>query len=350
MDKTLREIATVLGGTVEGDADTRVAGASGLDDAEAGDILFVESPRYAARAAASKASAAIVPPGVTVTGKPCIVVGNPRAAFLQVLALFQPRERLPRGIAETARIGAGVSLGEGAAVGDYCCVGDNVVLGEGVVLFPMVFVGDNVTIGPGTVIYPQVTLYRDVEIGARVRIHSGCVIGADGFGYVHVDGRHQKVPHIGTVVIEDDVELGACVCVDRAKTAVTRIGRGTKIDNLVQVAHNCRLGEHCILAGQTGLAGSASMGDYVVTGGQVAVNGHVHIGSGSQVAGRSGVMSDLEPGSVVSGYLAHDHRRALRETVAVRQLPELQKSVRSLQQRIEELERALGVSTPAEAS
>jgi len=350
VSKTLREIAALVGGTIVGEADTLVAGASGLEDAAQGDILFVENRRYADRAAASQASAALVPPGVVVPNKPCITVEDPRAAFLKVLALFQPRERLPQGIAETARIGQNVTLGEGVAIGDYCCIGDNVVIGDGVVLFPMVYVGDNVTIGPGSVIYPQVTVYRDVTIGARVRIHSGSVIGADGFGYVFIEGRHVKVPHIGTVTIEDDVEIGACACVDRAKTAATVVGRGTKIDNLVQVAHNCRLGNHCILAGQVGLAGSVSLGDYVVLGGQVGVNGHTHIGSGSQVAAQSGVMSDLEPGSVVSGYPAHEHRRALRETAAVRQLPELLKTVRSLEQRIQELERALGARPSSESA
>jgi UDP-3-O-[3-hydroxymyristoyl] glucosamine N-acyltransferase len=341
LPRTLSDIAALLGGEIEGDAQTPVTGAAGVDDAGPGDIVFAEQPRFADEAAASPAAAVIAPPGLAVPGKPLLRVTHPRMAFARVLALFQSPERFPQGIADTARIGAGTTLGEGVAIGDFCRIGDGVTIGDGAVIFPLVFIGDNVTIGPGTVIFPNVTIYSDTEIGARVRIHAGTVIGADGFGYVTVDGQHEKIPHMGRVVIEDDVEIGACSCIDRAKTAETRIGQGTKIDNLVQVAHNVHLGKHCLVAGQTGLAGSSTLGDYVVLGGQVGINSHAHLGSGTRVAAQAGVMSDLPENATVSGYPAQEHNQTLRMWAASHRLPEMLRTVRALERRVQELERAL---------
>ncbi|MDH7569394.1 MAG: UDP-3-O-(3-hydroxymyristoyl)glucosamine N-acyltransferase, partial [Armatimonadota bacterium] len=278
MAHTLEEIAALVGGVVEGDPQTAIDGAAGLEDAAPGDIIFVEDARYAPRAIGGAASAVIAPPGLPIEGKPVVRVAHPRAAFLRVLELLQEAEPLPTGIAPTARIGKGAEIGAGAAVGDYCCLGEHVVLGAGVVLFPFVYLGDHVTVGPGSVLYPHVTVYRNVEIGARVRIHAGAVIGADGFGYLPMEGEHRKIPHLGRVVIEDDVEIGACTCVDRAKTAETRIGRGTKIDNLVQIAHNVVIGENSVLAAMVGISGSTKLGKGVIVGGQTGMVGHINIG------------------------------------------------------------------------
>lgn len=339
MPKTLAEIAAAVGGSVEGDPETLVEGAAGLEDADAGDIVFVEQTRHVALATASAAAAILAPPNLVVNGKPVVRVAEPRKAFVRVLEMFRPPERTPQGVAPTARLGENVTLGKGAAIGDYCCIGNHVTIGEGAILYPLVYVGDYVSIGAGTVIYPHVTIYDRVEIGARVRIHAGCVIGADGFGYVPMEGRHQKVPHLGKVVIEDDVELGAGTCVDRAKTAETRIGRGTKIDNLVQVAHNVHLGAHCLIAGQAGIAGSATLGDYVVLGGQAGVAQHTFIGPGTRVAGQAGVAGRVEAGATLSGTPARDHRRQLRLLACLGRLPETMQLVRDLLRRVEELEK-----------
>jgi UDP-3-O-[3-hydroxymyristoyl] glucosamine N-acyltransferase len=341
MTMTLREIAAAVGGTVEGNPETLVQGATGVDDATDGAIIFVDQPRYAAAAASGPAAAVIAPPGLPLEGKPILRVAEPRQAFARVLRLFQRPERIAPGVAETARLGSDVTLGDGVCVGDFCSIGDGVTLGDGVILFPFVCIGDHVSIGAGSVLYPQVTVYRDVEIGARVRIHANSVIGADGFGYLPQPGGHLKIPHLGRVVIEDDVELGACVCVDRAKTAETRIGRGTKIDNLVQIAHNVRLGEHCLIAAQTGLAGTVTAGDYVVLGGQVGVSPHTNIGAGTQVAAQAGVHGATAPNAVLSGYPARDHREQLRLYAATLRLPDIAQTVRDLKKRVAELEQAL---------
>ncbi len=342
MSKTLHEIAAAIGGVVDGDGDILIQGVAGLDDAAEGDIIFVEHERYARAAVASPAAAIIAQPDVPLPGKSAIRVLDPRVAFAGVLDLFAAPERITPGIAPTARVGADVRMGEGVSIGDFCSIGNGVTLGSGVVLFPHVCVGDNVTIGDDTVLYPQVTVYHDVSIGARVRIHSGSVLGADGFGYAFTGGRHLKIPHIGTVVIEDDVELGACVCVDRAKTAETRVGRGTKVDNLVQIAHNVRIGEHCIVVGQTGMAGSAVLGDYVIVGAQVGINQHAQIGTGTRIGGRAAVTGVHEPGSTISGHPARDHRQELRIISAIPRLPEMLHTVRDLRKRVEELEKQLG--------
>lgn len=341
MPKTLSDIAEVLGGVIEGDGTTVIEGVAGLEDAGPGDIVFVENARHAQRAASTTASAAIVPHGVAVPGKPSVAVADPRLAFVRVLEMFEVPTRRPHGIAPTARIGEGVSLGEGVGIADYCCIGKDVTIGERTVLYPFVYVGDGATIGPDTVLFPHVTLYRDVHVGARVRIHAGSVIGADGFGYVQVDGHHHKIPHLGTVVIEDDVEIGACVCVDRAKTDETRIGRGTKVDNLVQLAHNVRTGENCVIIAQVGIAGSSTLGDWVVIAGQTGINGHIEIGTGAQIGGQSGVYHSVPPGAIVSGHPARDHKEHLRLLVATQRVPEMVHTVRDLAKRVQELEQKL---------
>jgi UDP-3-O-[3-hydroxymyristoyl] glucosamine N-acyltransferase len=240
-------------------------------------------------------------------------------------------------------VAGSAEIGEGVAIAPNVFVGERVRLGSRSILYPGVYVGDETVIGEDCVLYPNVVVRERVRLGNRVIIHAGSMIGSDGFGYRWDGQRHAKVPQIGTVVIEDDVEIGSCVCVDRAKFSATTIGRGTKIDNLVQVAHNVTTGPHCIVVGQAGMAGSVTLGTGVVLGGQVAVRDHVTMGDGSMAAGKAGVAEDVPPGQVVNGMPAIPHRQALREMAAQRRLPDLVVQVRKLQEEVNRLKQQTGI-------
>ena len=345
---TLREIAEAVGGTVQGLDDTIIAGAASVRDAAQGDIVLAENAKYLAEAEKSQASAVVASDGAGLT-KPVVVVDNPRRAFNEILDLLAPEVSHPSpGVDPNCRMGARVVVGEGAAVSYGCFIGDDVVIGNGAVIYPFVYLGDGVKVGAGSVLFPNVVVYRGCEIGNRVRIHGGSVIGADGFGYIGVGNELRKVPHIGNVVIEDDVEIGACVTVDRAKTGSTRVGSGTKIDNQVQVAHNCRIGRMCLLAGQIGMAGSSSLGDGVMLGGQAGVRDHVHVGDGAMIAARAGVISDVPAGKTYSGYPARPHREAQRVELLTYRLPEITKIVDGFQKELQDLKAQLARLTGGE--
>jgi UDP-3-O-[3-hydroxymyristoyl] glucosamine N-acyltransferase len=281
-----------------------------------------------------------LPDGPTRT--PTIVVDDAELAIALVLELFAPPvPRPPAGVDPTARIAKSATLAEGVALGFNVYVGERSRIGRNCVLHPGVYLGDEVTLGENCELFPHVVIRERITLGNRVIIHAGTVLGTDGFGYRWDGARHNKVPQIGTIIVEDDVELGSCVCVDRAKFSVTRIGRGTKIDNLVQIAHNCEIGEHCIIAGQSGLAGSARLGRGVVLGGQAAIRDHISIGDGAMVAATSGVAEDVPPKTVFSGTPALPHRQSLREQGAMRRLPELVVQVRKLEEEIEAIKKRL---------
>jgi UDP-3-O-[3-hydroxymyristoyl] glucosamine N-acyltransferase len=258
---------------------------------------------------------------------------------------FTPRYRA-RGIAEFVAQGAEVRIGPDASIWSFVTLGDRVTLGARVTLYPGVFIGDDVTIGDDAVLFPGVSVLERCRIGNRVRIHSGTVIGSDGFGYVQEGGRHHKVPQLGIVVIEDDVELGANVTVDRATFGRTLIKRGTKVDNLVQVAHNVTVGEDSILVAQVGIAGSSTLGHHVVIGGQAGVADHLKIGDRTMVAAQSGVSHDIEPGQHVSGSPAIPHTVSLRAFSVISRLPEMRQQVRDLERRLSALE--AGVQRPGQ--
>ncbi|MEW5767903.1 MAG: UDP-3-O-(3-hydroxymyristoyl)glucosamine N-acyltransferase [bacterium] len=335
MSKSLGEIAAAVGGKVVGASDISILGVATIEDAKPGDIVFALNGKYLEAAFSSQASAVIVGQEVTKAPKPVIRTNNPRLAFAKVLELFAPVVRIRPGVHPTAILGEGVNIGEGAAIGACVTVGDKVSIGNGVVIYPQSYVGDEVIIGAGSIIYPRVTLGQRVRLGQRVIIHSGAVIGSDGFGYLEVDGRHQKIPQNGTVVIHDDVEIGANVTIDRATTGATSIGRGTKIDNLVQIAHNVTIGEDCLVVAQTGISGSVKIGDHVTLAGQVGVAGHLSIGSGAVIAAKSGVTKDIEAHQYISGFPAKPHEEEKRIKAAIPRLPQLLK-------RVKELERKLG--------
>lgn len=336
MTRFLGEIAAIVEGDLLGAADVSIHGVATIEEAKGGDIVFALNGKYLEEAFSSQASAVIVGQEVTKAPKPIIRTNNPRLAFAKVLELFAPVVRAKPGIHPGAILGEGVNIGEDVAIGAYVTVGDRVSIGNGVIIYPQTYVGNEVVIGAGSIIYPRVTLGQRVRLGQRVIIHSGSVIGSDGFGYLEVEGRHQKIPQNGTVVIRDDVEIGANVTIDRATTGATSIGRGTKIDNLVQIAHNVTIGEDCLVVAQTGISGSVKIGDHVTLAGQVGVVGHLSIGSGSVIAAKSGVTKDIAPNQYMSGFPAKPHEEEKRIKAAIPRLPQLLK-------RVKELERKLGI-------
>ena len=345
---TLADIAALLAVPAPAGADRAVRGLATLDEAGADDLTFVGTETYARRLPESKAIGAIVHRKVHVPdGYPGVtfVVDDADLAVAKVLALFAPPiPRPPPGIDALARVAASAQLGDNFAVGPFVVIGERTKIGRNAVLHAGVYVGDDVVIGDDCELFPQVVVRERITIGSRVTIHAGSVLGTDGFGYRWDGTRHAKIPQIGTIVVEDDVEIGSCVCVDRAKFSATRIGRGSKIDNLVQVAHNVSIGPHCVIAGQSGLAGSVTLGAGVFMGGQAAIRDHATLGDGAMVAACSAVAEDVPPRTVMAGAPAVPHRQWLRENGSLRHLPELRTQVKKLQEEVEQLKRQLPAS------
>ena len=335
----LTELAEKVAGELTGRGDIDIRGAAGIGEAQDGDITFVTDEKRLQDLVACRASAVIVPRGAPKLPIPSIAVKNPRYAFAQMLRIFHERPYAPGGVSERAVIGKDVVLGAGPTIHAFAVVSDGAKIGSRVTLYPGVFVGTGSCIGDDTVIYPNVSIREGVTIGSRVIIHSGTVIGSDGFGFVSEGGRHHKIPQIGGVIIEDDVEIGANCAIDRAALGMTRIKQGTKLDNMVHVAHNVTIGEHCLLAGQIGIAGSSTLGNYVVIGGQAGISDHTTVGDRVIIAGGAGVTRNTEAGQVIAGYPAIPLREWLKAQTVFAKLPELKKLVAQLIRRIEELEK-----------
>ena len=339
MNISVSEIAQLVGGRVIGDAGTRLRGVGGIREAADGDLTFVARSCYARYLTTTKASAVLVSPEIPEGPKPLIQVANPYAAFLQVLQAFPPYEmHHPEGIHPTAVIGEHVTLGEGVALAPHTYVGDNCVLGDRVIAYPGAYIGPDTVIGADTVLYANVSIGHHCEVGARCIFHHGAVVGSDGFGFVPLEGRHEKIPQVGTVCIGDDVEVGANTAIDRATFGRTWIGRGTKIDNLVQIGHNTEIGEHSIVCGNAGISGSAKIGSHVTLAARAGVAGHIEIGDRVTVAALSGVTKSVEPGRVVSGFPAIDHSTEKRLKAGLRRVPQALQAIRSLERRIAQLE------------
>jgi UDP-3-O-[3-hydroxymyristoyl] glucosamine N-acyltransferase len=328
---TVQQLAELVEGKLTGDGSVLIHAARPLQEAGPGHITFVEGEKQARCLPSCKASAVVARPGLAVNGTPLIEVADPLNAFLAIFRFLHGQPDAPAHgidarayVHPTARLGAGVSLHPFVAIGSGTTIGDRCRFYAGVV------VGRNCRIGDDVVLYPHVTIYDDSTLGHRVRIHANSVIGADGFGYRFHDGRHLKVPQLGTVEIGDDVEIGACTTIDRGTFQATLIGAGTKIDNLVQVAHNCHIGRHNLLVGQVGIAGSCSTGDYVVMAGQVGVADHVHIGDRAMVGAKAGVMKDIPAGQSVLGAPAQPEREAKVMLLTLERLPELHRDVRRI--------------------
>lgn len=334
---TLCELADRVGGTVVGDAGVEISRIAAVEEADSHTLTFATDERYLGAALRSRAAAVLVDASVArePAGKPMLVVKNARLALARLLQSLRPAR--PRGpfVHATAVIEADAELSADVYVGASTYVGHRARIGTGTVVDAGAYVGDDVTIGESAWLHPHATVMAACTIGNRVILHSGSVIGSEGFGWAFVEGRLERIPQVGNVVLDDDVEIGANSCVDRAQTGSTHIGEGTKIDNLVQIGHNCRIGKHCALASLTGLAGSTVVGDYVKIAGQVGTRGHMTIGSRSTVAGQSGVWGDVQEGVTVSGNPAREHREELRREVMIRKLPKLIARVDALERAID---------------
>jgi UDP-3-O-[3-hydroxymyristoyl] glucosamine N-acyltransferase len=346
MRVTVREVAQLLGGTVIGDEQQALTGISSLTEANPGDISFLANPKYESYLGETKATAVLVASPHKAANIIQIVVSNPDFAFARVVATFGPKAVPPPvGIHPTAVIGERVKVGANPAIGPYAVIADGVVIGDNAVIYPHVYLGHECAIGNDCTLYPQVSVRERCQVGNRVILHSGVVIGSDGFGYASVEGVHHKIPQVGIVVVEDDVEIGANSCLDRARFGKTRIGKGTKIDNLVQIAHNVETGHHCIIVAQVGVAGSTKLGNYVTLAGQAGISGHLTIGDHAIVTGKAGVSKSIPPRLVVRGSPAQEIKSAQSQEVAVRRLPATQATVKELLLRVTELERRLAALT-----
>lgn len=346
LKKTLKEIARLVDGELIGDGRIEITGVCGIEDAGVGDITFVSNPKYLSRINSTKASAVIVSQDMRPQKKSVIQTKNPSLAFAKIVSLLAPEDtKHPKGIHPQAVIGENVKLAEDIAIGAFSVIEDNVEIGPGSIIYAGCYIGHDVRIGSNTIIYPHVTVREKVQIRNNIIIHNGAVVGSDGFGYSVVDGIHRKIPQLGAVVIEDDVEIGANVTIDRARFEKTVIGKGTKIDNLVQIAHNVVMGENCIIVAQAGISGSTTLGKNVTLAGQVGLVGHIKIGDNVVVAAQSGVTKDVPPGVVVFGSPARPMSLARRLNACIQRLPKLFKLVTGLEKRIEKLEKTYGVST-----
>jgi UDP-3-O-[3-hydroxymyristoyl] glucosamine N-acyltransferase len=328
-------VAEHLQGEVLGDGQTQLKGFAPADRAQAGDLTFAENEEFFARAEQSAAAAIIVGGKLTSsTGKVLIRVGNARVAFAKALALFFPEPPLPAGIHPTAVIARSAQVDPTAHIGPHCVVGERARIGGGTILHGGNYIGDDCKLGIACVLFPNAVLYPRTELGERVRVHAGAVVGSDGYGYVQDAGIHRKVPQIGNVIVGDDVEIGANVTIDRGALGPTVIGKGTKIDNLVQIAHNVRIGEHCLIISQAGIAGSTKLGNYVILAGQAGIAGHLQIGNKVTVAGQSGVMRDVPDGLTVMGQPAQPEKQTKRQWIAMQKLPELLRRVSLLEKKL----------------
>jgi len=346
MKKSLQEIALYLGGRVSGDGDVLIGGLATLDDAGEGQLTFLANPKYAGKVATTQASAVLLPEGANPQGRNAIFHANPYLAFAKLLTLFYVAPAPSGGIlpgafvAEGVQVGAGGTIHPGASVAAGVVIGERVVLHPGVALYPGVVLGDDVTL------HANVSVRERCRIGNRVTIHDGTVVGSDGFGYAPDGQSWYKIPQIGIVVIEDDVEIGSNSVIDRAALEVTRIGRGTKIDNLVQIAHNCIIGADCMIVSQVGISGSTQVGNHVIMGGQVGVAGHLKIGDNVMLGAKSGVPGNVAPNQILSGTPCIPHRDWLKASGIFAKLPEMRRSMSAMEKRVAELESLVAQLAP----
>ena len=324
MKITLKELASLVSGELSGNAKLVIKNAANLEDAKDGDITFAVDDRSAAFFDRSKASAAIVPLRLKkFPSRDHIRVHDMRLAMAKALRAFENKKELKPGVHRSAVISKSAKIGSNCTIMSGVVIGDNALIGKGTKIYPGCFIGDNCRIGSGTTLHPNVVIYDDTVVGSRCIMHAGVVLGVDGFGYAPVNGKYEKIPQIGNVIIGDDVEICANSCVSRSTMGSTVIKRGTKLDNLVHIAHNCKIGEDCAITAIVAVAGSCELGNHVSIGGTSGVVDHVKIGENTVVMGRSGVTKDTPPNSVVSGFPAQDHKKELEQQAALRRLPKL---------------------------
>jgi len=335
---TVGQVAAFAKGTLIGPSDLAVSGVAGLADAGPNDLSFVADAASVRGALSTRAAALLVPQPIEQLACAQIVVAHPALAMAQIVEEFFVPKRQALGLLQPIHRGKDVTIGNGVSVWPFVTLCDRVSIGHRTTLYPNVFIGEGSVIGEDCVLHPNVTIREMVTIGNRVIIHAGTVVGSDGFGYLQEGGRHHKIPQVGTVVIEDDVELGANVTVDRATFGKTIIRRGTKVDNLVQIAHNVEVGEHNILVSQVGIAGSSKTGHHVIIGGQAGISDHVTIGDLAMIAARSGLNRDVPPKEVVAGAPAQPRLEWLKSMAIVAKLPELRQQVKAMEDRLKALE------------
>jgi UDP-3-O-[3-hydroxymyristoyl] glucosamine N-acyltransferase len=339
---TLAALAAAIDCRLDGDGAIEIAGVSDLEHAQPGDISFFGHARYRSLVDASLASALIVDEDADLTGRPLLRTRRPYYAFARALELFHPARRTEPGIHALAAVAADAEVSPEASIGPFVAIGPRARVGARTVVHSHVAIGEGVTVGEDCLLHAHVSLRDGVRLGDRVVVQNGAVIGSDGFGFTPgPDGRHYKVPQVGSVIVEDDVEIGANTTIDRAAVGETRIGAGSKIDNLVQIGHNVRIGRDVLLAAQVGISGSATLEDRVTLGGQVGVQGHITIGRGAIAAGQSGVTNSVEPGRFLTGYPAIDNRQWRKASVIFARLPELRQQLITLDQRLAALESRL---------
>ena len=338
----LDELARRVGGRIVGDGTRTIRGVATLEEAGPQQLSFFTNPRYREQARRTRAAAVLAPPGSGIEGPALLEVAEPYLALARLLDLFHPLERPPAGIAPTAHLGRDVALGIEVHVGPFAVIGDGARLGDRVVVSAGCVVERGASVGADSVLMPGVVLYPGTRVGERCLIHAGVVLGADGYGFATSGGRHHKVPQLGRVVVEDDVEIGANTTIDRGTLGETVIGAGSKIDDQVMVGHGVRLGRSCLLAGQAGIAGSAELGDHVTLAGQSGVAGHLRVAAGTVVAAKSAVLADVEQGGLVAGIPALPHMRWKRIQASLGELPELRRELGRLRERITALERGVG--------
>jgi UDP-3-O-[3-hydroxymyristoyl] glucosamine N-acyltransferase len=338
MQRTLKQLAEWLGLEFSGNPELIITGVGALDAADEHTLSFLSNPKYKTQLASTRAGAVVLAPDV-VTDRACLRSPNPYADFTKVVALFAPPIPVPPvGVHPLAVVDPGARLGQGVAVGPFCVVGAGAVLGDRTVLMAQVFVGEQSHIGEDSLLYPNVVVRERVNVGKRAVIHSGAVLGADGFGFAPVGEAYAKIPQIGIVVVEDDVEIGANTTIDRAVLGETRLGHGCKIDNLVMIAHNVTIGPNTVIAAQAGISGSTHVGQHATIAGQAGIAGHLHIGENSILGAQAGVTRDVEPKTFVSGYPARPHSESMRQLAALARLPELLKKINTLEARLKTLE------------
>ena len=328
---SLERLAKEIGGAVQGDGSVRLTGVAPLDAAKEGDLTFVTNPRYLKAATTTKASALLCEKALPGVSKPFLISSNPYASLAKVIALFYPAPTPIPGIQPGAWVHPQASVHPEACLSAGVTISSGAKVGARSILYPGVFVGENATVGQDCLFYPNVTVRENCVVGDRVILQPGVVVGSDGFGFAKEGEGYRKIPQVGNVVLEDDVELGANVCVDRAVLGTTRIGKGTKLDNLIQVGHNVVIGKHTVMAALTGISGSTQVGDNVVMGGQVGIAGHLKIGDRVTLATRTGVMEDIPEKGVYWGSPSTEMSVEMKNVAAYRQLPELIKRVRSLE-------------------
>ncbi len=339
MRKTLAEIAKIIHGEVVGNKDLVITGLSGIKEASEGDLTFVSNPKYFPLVKTTKASAILFSREMNILGKIGVRVDQPSLAFAELVSFFSKEDKFSfSGIHKTAVVSSSSIIGKNVSIGPYVVIEDGAQIGDDSIIYSGSYVGYKSSLGKGCVIYPHVVIREKISIGDRVTIHSGSVIGSDGFGYAQSEGIHKKIPQIGNVIIEDDVEIGANVTIDRARFNKTVIGRGSKIDNLVQIAHNCIIGENCVIISQVGISGSTVIEKNSILAGQAGIAGHLTIGEGSVVAAQSGVTHSLPAFSKVSGYPAKPHEHAKKVNAYVQRLPIYIKELKDLKKKIEDLE------------